>query len=167
MRSIATVLLLMLIWRPGYAQTPAPSRQEQYERQRKSPALALTMEALCPIAGAGGFYAGDTDKATLLAVLSGVAGGVGVGSVFWLIHLDGQSSSGLGGVTKTAEQSAAISLLVTSAVVYLLARASGLVVASEATTSYNLDLQQRLGVPPDGTVADHALAPAPPLPSRF
>jgi hypothetical protein len=167
MRSIAMVLLLMLVCRSGQAQTPAPSRQQQYEQQRKSPALALTIEALCPIAGMGGFYGGETDKATLLAVLSGVTGGLAVGSVLWLIHLDNQNSSGVGQVTTPVQQGAAISVLVTSAVVYLLARASGLVVASEATTSYNLDLQQRLGVRPDGTVAGPTLGADLALPARF
>jgi hypothetical protein len=151
MRSLTTMLLLasLLFWRPAYAQTPPLSPQQRYDQQKKSPALALTMEALCPIAGAGGFYGGDTDKAALLAVISGVAAGVGVGSVLWLVHLDDQSSSGFGAVTKGAAQSTAISLLVTSAVVYLLSRASGLVVASDATAAYNADLQQRLGAQPD------------------
>jgi hypothetical protein len=145
MRFIATVLLLLiLVGRPAYGQVPPLSRQQQYEDQKKSPALAITMEALCPIAGIGGFYAGDTDRATVLAILSGVAGGVGVGSVFWLLHID-DDSSGVGAVTSRVEQSTAISLLVTSAVVYLLTRASGLALASEATRSFNLDLQQRLG----------------------
>ena len=139
----------MLVWRPAYAQTPPLSPHEQYDRQKKSPALALTMEALCPIAGIGGFYGGDTDKATLLAVISGVAAGVGVGSVLWLVHLDGQDSGGFGAVAKSAAQGTAISLLVTSAVVYLLSRASGLAVASDATAAYNADLQLRLGAHPD------------------
>lgn len=150
MRSITTVLLAsLLIGPPAHAQTPPLSPQEQYDRQKKSPALALTMEAVCPIAGVGGFYAGDTDKATLLAVISGVAAGVGVGSVLWLVHLDGQDSSGFGAVTKGAAQGTAISLLVTSAVVYLLSRASGLAVASDATAAYNAELQARLGARPD------------------
>jgi len=151
MRSITTVLLLasMLIWRPAHAQTAPLSPQQQYDKQKKSPALALTMEALCPIAGIGGFYAGETDKATLLTVISGVAAGVGVGSVLWLVHLDGQDSSGFGAVTKGAAQSTAVSLLITSAVVYLLSRASGLALASEATAAYNADLQARLGARPD------------------
>lgn len=151
MRSIATVVLLLLLARSSHAQTPALSRQQQYEQQRKSPALALTIEALSPIAGVGGFYAGETDKATLLAIFSGVSGGVAAGSVFWLLHLDGQNSNGVEHVANRVEQSAAISLLVTSALVYLLVRASGLALASEATNTYNVDLQERLGVRPDGT----------------
>ena len=158
MRPLTTVLLvaLTLMWRPAYAQTPAPTaqqtqeqRQEQYDRQKKSPALALTMEALCPIAGVGGFYAGERDRPTLLAVISGVAAGVGVGSVLWLVHLDGQDSGGFGAVTKSASQGTAISLLVTSSLVYLLTRVSGLALASEATGAYNADLQARLGARPD------------------
>lgn len=151
MRSFVPLLLVLLLFeRPGYAQTLAPSPQEQYQRQKKSPGLALTLEAVSPIAGMGGFYAGDTDKAAFLAVLSGVAGGVGTGSVFWLIHLNNQNPSGVGRVTAQVEQSAAISLLVSSAVVYLLARVSGFAVASEATTTFNLDLQQQLGLTPSG-----------------
>lgn len=161
------MLLLLLLARSAHAQTPALTRQEQYHQQKKSPALALTIEALSPIAGVGGFYAGDTDKATLLAVFSGVAGGVAVGSVFWLVHLDDRSSNGVAGVATKVEQSAAVSLLVTSALVYLLVRASGLALASEATHSFNLDLQERLGVRPDGTVEGGTSTPAPPRPSPF
>ena len=167
MRSIATVLLLMLVWRPGYAQTAPTSTQKQYERQKKSPALAVTLEALCPIAGAGGFYAGETDKATFLAILSAVAAGAGVGSVFWLIHLDHEHPSGASRAAVEVEQGAAISVLVTAVVFYLLARASGLALAPEATASFNLDLQQRLGVSPEGSVPFHALAPGPALIVHF
>ena len=168
MRSIALVLLLVVVTaRAARAQTPALSRQQQYQQQKKSPAFALSIEALSPIAGMGGFYAGETDKATLLAILSGVSGGVAAGSIFWLVHLDDQNEGGVAGVANHVEQGAAISLLVSSALVYLLVRISGLALASEATTSFNVDLQERLGVRPDGTVADRALAPALPLTSTF
>jgi hypothetical protein len=167
MRTIGLVLLLLLVARSGYAQTPALPAEKEYERQKKSPALAVTLEALCPIAGVGGFYAGESGKATFLAILSAVAGGAGVGSVLWLIHLDGEHASGASRVAVDVQQGAAISLLVTAAATYLLARASGLALASEATESFNLELRQRLGAWSDQTVPFHALAPGPALILRF
>ena len=74
---------------PLFAAAPASAAQT-YAAQEKSVALAVILEALSPIAGVGGFYARDTDRATFLAILSGVAAGAGVGSAFWLIHLDGK-----------------------------------------------------------------------------
>jgi hypothetical protein len=167
MRTIGTVLLLLLVARPGHAQVPPTPAQKEYQRQKKSPALAMTFEALCPIAGAGAFYAGEADRATFLAILSAITGGAGVGSVFWLIHLDREHPSGASRVTVDVEQAAAISLLVTAVVLYLLARASGIALASEATASFNLDLQQRLGVSSPGAVPFHALVPGPALTWRF
>jgi hypothetical protein len=167
MRTIALVLLLLLVARSGYAQPIPTPAQQRYAQEKKSAALAVTLEALCPIAGAGALYAGETDRVTFLAILSTVAAGAGVGSVFWLIHLDHEHPSGASRYVVYTEQGAAISLLVTAAVFYLIARASGLVLASEATTSFNLELQQRLGVSPDAGVAVHALAPGPALVFRF
>lgn len=163
----AVVALLLLIARPGDAQTAPVQAEQQYQREKKSPALAVTLEALCPIAGVGGFYAGATDKATFLTIFSAVTGGAGVGSVFWLVYLNREHPSGASRVTVDLEQGAAISLLVTAAVFYLLARASGLALASERTASFNLELQQRLGVSPDGAVPSRALAPGPALTLRF
>lgn len=126
---------------------PSPARL-RYEQERKSPGLALTLEALCPIAGAGTFYTGtEGDKAGFLAGLSAVAAGAGVGSVLWLVHLDGQHASGGSRAVLDVDQGAAISVLVTAGLVYLLARASGLSLASEATDAFNLDLQRRLALP--------------------
>ena len=88
-------------------------------------ALAVTLEALSPIAGMGGFYAHDTDRATFLAIMSGLAAGAGIGSAFWLIHLDGQHPTGVDRVFQDAEQGAAITVLATAAIVYLVARISG------------------------------------------
>jgi len=140
----------------------------RYDQQKKSAPLALTLEALCPIAGAGGLYAGDQEKATVLAIVSAAAAAAGVGSAFWLVHLDGEHAGGGSRVALDVEQGTAISLLATAAVVYLVARISGLVLASEATASFNLDLQRRLGVPPDEpSLPFHAVAPGPALTLPF
>ena len=158
MRAVVTaVLLVMLAVGPASAQTAPPpavpslqplSAQQQYERGRKSPALALTLEALCPIAGAGTLYTGtEGDKAGFLAVLSAISAGAGVGSVLWLIHLDGEHATGASRAALDVEQGAAISVLVTAGLVYILARASGLSLASQSTDAFNQDLQRRLLVP--------------------
>jgi hypothetical protein len=152
---------------PG-AQTAPFSAAQRYEAQKKSTALAVTLEALSPIAGVGAFYAQDTDRGTLLAILSAVAAGAGVGSAFWLVHLDGQHPTGGDRVYQDVEQGMAISVLATAAVVYVVARISGLVLAPEATAAFNEDLRQRLGVPPaEPLVPSHALAPGLMLTVRF
>ena len=138
-----------------------------YADQKKSVALAVTLEALSPIAGVGGFYAHDTDRATFLAILSGAAAGAGVGSAFWLIHLDGQHPTGVDRVFQDAEQGTAITVLATAAIVYLVARISGLVAAPEATEAFNQSLRQGLGVTPEPVVPFHALAPGPMFTLRF
>ena len=103
---------------PIRAQTPRrPTRA-----QKKSVALAVTLEALSPIAGMGAFYAHDTDRATVLAIVSAVAAGAGVGSAFWLIHLDGQHPTGSNRSFQDAEQGTAITVLATAAIVYVVAR---------------------------------------------
>lgn len=130
-----------------------------YEEQKKSVALAVTLEALSPIAGVGGFYAHDTDRATFLAIMSGLAAGAGVGSAFWLIHLDGQHPTGVDRVFQDAEQGTAIAVLASAAIVYLVARISGLMAAPEATAAFNENLRQGLGVAPEPVVPFHALAP--------
>ena len=134
---------------PSRPSEPPPSPAEQrYARERKSPGLALTLEALSPVAGAGSLYAGtEGDRAAFLAVLSALAAGAAVGGVFWLVHLDGERASGFSRAALDLEQGGAISLLVTAGLVYLLARASGLSLASDAIDSFNRDLQRRLAVP--------------------
>ena len=129
---------------PAGEVPPSPA-QLRYEHERKSPGLALTIEGLCPIAGAGSIYTGTGgDQAAFLAVLSGLAAGAAVGSVFWLVHLDGQSASGVSRATLDLEQGVAISALVTAGLVYILARASGLSLAYEAADTFNRDLLRRL-----------------------
>jgi hypothetical protein len=103
---------------------------------------------LCPIAGAGPLYVGrDGDRAGFLAVLSGVSAGAAVGSVFWLLHLNDQHPSGASRVENDFYQGAAITVLVTSGIIYLLARASGISLASESADLHNLELRQRLAAP--------------------
>src|ERR1700709_2168139 len=99
MRALAVVVLITLAGGSGHAQSAptttmlaphpeplAPGAAEKiYAHDRKSPALAVTLETLCPIAGAGSLYVGrEGDKAGFLAVMSGVAGGGGAGSGVWL-----------------------------------------------------------------------------------
>jgi hypothetical protein len=160
-RSLVTATLLVCLTagsaraevaaQPPVAPIPsgAPSPAElRYARERKSAGLALTLEALSPIAGAGSLYAGaEGDKAAFLAVLSALAAGAAVGGVFWLVHLDGESASGVSRAVLDLEQGGAISLLVTAGLVYLVARASGLSLASDATDAFNRDLLRRLALP--------------------
>ena len=144
------------------------SVEQSYAAQKKSVALAVTLEALSPIAGMGAFYAHDTDRATVLAIVSVVAAGAGVGSAFWLIHLDGQHPTGFDQVVQDSEQGTAITVLVTAAIVYLVARISGLALASEATAAFNDTVRQDLGLPPaEPVVPFHALAPGPMFTLRF
>jgi hypothetical protein len=136
-----------------------PRPEALYQQQKKSAALALTLEALCPIAGAGAFYAGDSDKATLLAVLSAVSAGATVGSAFYLVHLSHQSPSGAERVLSDVEGGTAWTVLVVGGIIYILTRISGLSLAPDSVELFNLDLQQRLGVPPaEPLVPFHALA---------
>jgi hypothetical protein len=165
------VLLVMLVCCPVGAQTaPGPvsgapaappvaplvpaldpsAAQRQYERARKSPALALTLEAICPIAGAGTIYTGtEGDKAGFLAVLSALTAGAGVGAALWFIHLDGEHAGGVSRATLDAEQGAALTVLATAGLVYLVARVSGLSLASDATEAFNEELLRRLAVHPN------------------
>ncbi len=174
MRIFVTLACLLALSRAAEAQTAplfaaAPASAAQaYSEQKKSIALAVTLEALSPIAGVGGFYAHDTDRATFLAILSGVAAGAGVGSAFWLIHLDDQHPTGVDRVFEDVEQGTAITVLATAAIVYLVARISGLVLAPEATAAFNENLRQQLGVPPpEPVVPFHALGPGPIFTLRF
>ena len=148
MRTVAFVLGCLLLGSRSFAQglsTP----QERYEHEKKSPALALTLEALCPVAGAGALYAKDTDKAAVLGILSVVALGAAAGSTFALLHLGHQSSSGADRAIADLEHYGAVTILITAAVSYVVLRISGLVLAPQAVSSFNLDLHDRLGVPPE------------------
>lgn len=170
MRCLATLVCFLGLAPIARAQTaPAGvSAEQSYAAQKKSVALAVTLEALSPIAGMGAFYAHDTDRATLLAVISVVAAGAGVGSAFWLIHLDGQHPMGFDRVFQDSEQGTAITVLATAAIVYLVARISGLALASEATAAFNDNLRQDLGVTaPEPVDPFHALAPGPMFTLRF
>jgi hypothetical protein len=167
-RTLVTLVLLGLS-ASAQAQSAPPSAAQRYEAQKKSTALAVTLEALSPIAGVGALYADDSDRGTLLAIVSAVAAGAGVGSAFWLIHLDREPpATGVDRAFRDVEQGAAFSVLATAAVVYVVARISGLVLAPEATAGFNEDLRRRLGVPPaEPVVPFHALAPGPTLTVRF
>src|SRR3569623_182086 len=133
---------------PRQTTVPSDAARHEYDREKKSPGLAVTLETLCPIAGAGPLYVGrDGDKAGFLAVLSGVSGGAAAGSVLWLLHLNGEHTSGAARIENDAYQGAAITLLVTSGIVYLLARASGISLASASVFFYNDELRQRLATP--------------------
>lgn len=161
MRAVAIALLLTLTAASARAQTtptttlgphqnvvPSDAARHAYDREKKSPALAVTLETLCPIAGAGPLYVGrDGDRAGFLAVLSGVSGGVAAGSLLWLLHLNDQHTSGASRVENDFYQGTAITLLVTSGIVYLLARASGISLASQSAELHNEELRQRLAAP--------------------
>jgi hypothetical protein len=166
-RIFLTLACLLGLASAVQAQTAPGSAAQAYADQKKSVALAVTLEALSPIAGVGGYYAHDPDRATFVAVMSGVAAGAGVGSAFWLIHLDGQHPTGADRVVQDVEQGAAIAVLATAAVVYVVARISGLILAPEATAAFNEELRQGLGVPPEPVVPSHALAPGPMFTVRF
>jgi hypothetical protein len=147
-RTIAVVLSCLLLASPALAQS-APTPQERYERQKKSAALALTLEALCPLAGAGALYARDTDKAAVLGILSLVALGAAAGSVLALVHLDNERGGGVDRAFGDAERAGAVTLLITAAVSYVVLRISGLALAPQASSSFNLKLRDQLGVPPE------------------
>ncbi len=143
----ATLLCLLLLARRSVAEG-IPTAAALYQQQKKSVALAVTLEAFCPIAGAGALYAGEDDKATVLAIISTVSAGAAVGSLLYLIHLDHQSPTGVDHVVNDVETGGAWTVLVAGGLIYLLTRISGLSFAPDAVGTFNLDLQQRLGVPP-------------------
>ena len=160
MRPLAVALLITLAAGSVRAQTaptttlgpqtqaPSPAAVKLYEHDMKSPGLAVTLETLCPIAGAGPLYVGrDGDRAGFLAVLSGISGGAALGSVFWLLHLNNEHPSGASRVENDFYQGTAITLLVTSGIVYMLARASGISLASESANAHNDELRLRLSAP--------------------
>jgi len=161
MRALAIALLITLTATFARAQTtptttlgprqntvPSDAARHEYDREKKSPGLAVTLETLCPIAGAGPLYVGrDGDKAGFLAVLSGVSGGAAAGSLLWLLHLNEQHTSGASRVENDFYQGTAITLLITSGIVYLLARASGISLASQSADLHNEELRQRLAAP--------------------
>lgn len=133
---------------PRQPTAPNAAARQQYDREKKSAGLALTLETLCPIAGAGPLYVGrDGDRAGFLAVLSGLSGAAAAGSVLWLLHLNGEHTSGASRLENDAYQGAAITLLIGSGIVYLLARASGISLASQSADLYNEELRQRLSAP--------------------
>jgi hypothetical protein len=163
----AALLCLLLAARPARADG-IPTPEALYQQQKKSVALAVTLEALCPIAGAGAFYADQGDKATVLALMSGLSGGAAVGSLLYLIHLSHQNPSGVDHVFSDVESGTAWTVLVVGGVIYLLTRISGLSFAPDAVAGFNLDLQQRLGVPPtEPLVPFHAQATGATLIWRF
>ena len=160
MRILAPMLACLLVAGAARAETPPPGAEERFERGKKSVGLAVTLEAISPIAGMGCFYGGESDKATVLALVSAGAIGAGVGGAFWFLHLQGENSSGLGGVELNVERGAAISLLVGAAVTYLITRISGLSLAPDATRAFNEDLRHQLGLPPSElTIPFHAATP--------
>lgn len=164
----AAVTLLCLAWASTARAEPPAGAQERFDQQKKSVALAVTLEAISPIAGMGCFYAGESDKATVLALVSTGSVGAGVGGAVWLIHLRGESGGGLGGVTRNLEESAAISLLVAAGVTYVISRISGLALAPEATRAFNEDLRHQIGLPPsEPTIPFHAWATLPGMSFRF
>ena len=166
-RLLTLTLVSLLLAAPAQADL-APAALAQFEHQKKSVALAVTLEALSPVAGIGGFYAGDSEHATVLAIVSGTALVVGAGSLLWLLHLEDQHADGFGRVELDAEQGSAISLLVVAGVTYLMARVSGLALAPDATHAYNDELRARLELPPpEPVIPFHALAPVPTLTFRF
>jgi hypothetical protein len=151
------------------APVAAPARAaEAYAARKKSLAVAETLEALSPIAGMGAFYAHDNERGTILAVMSTIAAGAGVGSVFWLVHLSHQQESGFNRTVQDFEQGTALSILVTAGIFYLVTRVSGFSLAVESTDRYNEELRNGLGLPPpEAVVPSHALAPGVMLPFRF
>jgi hypothetical protein len=62
MRTFAATLLgLLLVSRPSLADG-IPTPEALYQQQKKRVALAVTLEALCPIAGAGPFTREKTTR---------------------------------------------------------------------------------------------------------
>ena len=168
MRTFAAALLCLLLVSRSSLAEGIPTPEALYQQQKEGVALAVTLEALCPIAGAGALYAGEDDKATLLAVISTVSAGAAIGSAFEIIHLDHESSGGIDRVWSDFESGTAWTVLVVGGVIYLLTRISGLSFAPDAVASFNLDLQQRLGVSPtEPVVPFHAQATGASLIWRF
>jgi hypothetical protein len=145
----------------------AQGAAQSYEMQKKSVGLAVTLEALSPVAGVGAFYAHDSDRGLTLAITSALAAGAGVASAFWLVHLDRQHETGVDRFIQDSEQGTAISLLVVAGVVYVVARVSGLELAPEATGAYNQRLRESLGVPREPVVTPQAFAPGTFVGARF
>jgi hypothetical protein len=143
----AAALLCLLLVSGSAAADGIPTPQQLYDRQKKSVALGVTLEALCPIAGAGALYAGDDDKATVLGILSAAGAGATVGSGLYLLHLSHQNSSGADHVVADLESGTAWTVFVAAGALYLITRISGLALAPDAVEAFNLDLQQRIGVP--------------------
>jgi hypothetical protein len=147
LRTVLVAACLLALCARAQAQTPPGAAGARYEAQRKSPALAVTLEALSPIAGMGAFYAHDTDRAWMLALVSAGAAGAGTGAVFWLVYLGNNPVPSTAGTYSDArfihniEQGGAIALLTTAALVYVVARVSGVVLASEATDAFNETLR--------------------------
>jgi hypothetical protein len=173
-RTLALLLCLLFVSKRCAAQgapaAPADEQKEkQYQQQKKSGALAVTLEALCPIAGLGVAYAGDPSKALVLAILSAVTGGAATGAAFELIHLNGQHPTGGDRAVLDVEQGASWTVLVIAGVVYVVSRISGLTLAPETTEAFNLDLRGRLGLPSNDRwdTPPQALAPGPMLTFRF
>ncbi len=159
MRALPILLLCLTVAGAARAEPPAGA-QERFDREKKSVGLAITLEAVSPIAGMGCFYAGESDKGTALALVSVGAIGAGAGGLFWLLHLEGEHGGGVGGVARNLEESAAISLLVAAGVTYVIARVSGLSLAPDATRDFNEELRQRVGLPPsEPTIPFHAAVP--------
>ncbi len=171
MRILVTLACLVGLASSARAQTAPPAAaaaEQSYAARKKSVALAMALEALSPVAGVGAFYAHDADRATTLAILSTGAAGAGVGAALWLLHLSHQQETGFDRTVQDFEQGAAISTLATAAVVYVVARISGLALAPEATDGYNDDLRRGLGLPPvEPAIPFHALAPVPTLSLAF
>jgi hypothetical protein len=170
-RSLLAVVCLLGLGASARAQTVAaapPDAAQRYAAGKKSVPLAVTLEALSPIAGLGALYAHDTDRGLTLAIVSAAAAGAGVGSAFFLLHLSHQQESGFDRTVQDFEQGTAISLLVSAAVIYVVARISGLALAPEATDAYNDELRRGLGLPPpEPVVPFHAFAPGPAWGGRF
>lgn len=167
MRLAAIALVLVAMAGQARADVPAGAA-ERYDHEKKSVGLAIALEAISPIAGMGCFYGGTSDQATVLALVSVGAIGAGVGGAFWLIYVDNQHASGAGGIALSAEQGAAISLLVAAGVTYIIARISGLSLAPDATRTFNEELRQRVGLPPsEPTIPFHAWAPLPGVAFQF
>ena len=167
MRAAGLTLLLLMAAGTARAEAP-PGAQEKFDQEKKSVGLAITLEAISPIAGMGCFYGGESDKATVLALVSTGAIGAGVGGAVWFVHLRSENSTGFAGVTRHLEEGTAISLLVAAGVTYVITRISGLSLAPDATRAYNEDLRQRVGLPAsEPTVPFHAWATVPSMSFTF
>lgn len=167
MRLSAAGLTLLTLAATARAEPP-PGATDRFEHEKKSVGLSIALEAISPIAGMGCFYGGDSEKATVLALVSAAAAGAGVGGALWLIHLNNEHVSGFSGVTSDAERGAALSLLVAAGVTYVIARISGLSLAPDATRAFNDQLREHLGLPAaEPTIPFHAWAPLPGVGFRY